>query len=286
MDNWRRHWPVVCNDLGGRIIAVSLTPAVTAASHGLLWSEMAAQSLLLLLLVLPWTGADKRYHGGYSGGGGCNSCTGGSPAYNNGRNLGQSVAGAIGNKLQHIAGFVDGLVAGPPANTGCSVCSSSYVPASNPCPSNSCYNNCGNHGCGSSQAQTVILVQPASPSSSSSSYSDCQCDYLFNRAGQGNCNAAGARSHTSDRWCYIAEDLNGRWVEAQWACPDAVRSDVHTGRSVRQPERTQNLSLKLYTLQFFSVFISAQLSLSHDHHLSGTGPEWPAILHDTDMDRY
>ena len=71
----------------------------------------------------------------------------------------------------------------------------------------------------------MILVQPSTPS-----YPDCQCDYLFNRAGQGNCNAAGARSHTSDRWCYIAEDVNGQWVEAQWACPDAVRSEVHGGR--------------------------------------------------------
>ena len=183
--------------------------------------------LLLLLLLLPWTWADKRYSSGYSSGG-CYSCSASglqSPAYNNGRNLGQSVVGAIGNKLQHIAGFVDGLVAGPPANTGCSVCSSSYVPASNPCPSNSCYSSCGNYGCGSSQAQAVTLVQPQSPASP-----DCQCDFLFNRAGQGNCNAAGARSHTSDRWCYIAQELNGRWVEAQWACPDAVRSDVYSGR--------------------------------------------------------
>ena len=41
---------------------------------------------------------------------------------------------------------------------------------------------------------------------------------------------AGARSHTSDRWCYVAEDVGGKWVEAQWACPDAVKSDVHSGR--------------------------------------------------------
>ena len=172
----------------------------------------SSSNLLLLLLLVPWTLADQRYSTGYSSGLQ-------SPAYNNGRNLGQSVAGAIGNKLQHIAGFVDGLVAGPPANTGCSVCSSSYVPASNPCPSNSCYNSCGNYGCGSSQAQAVTLVSP-----------DCQCDFLFNRAGQGNCNAAGARSHTSDRWCYIAQEVSGRWVEPQWACPDAVRSDVYSGR--------------------------------------------------------
>ena len=206
---------------------------VLAASHVMVRSKMRLQPqspknlllLLLLLLLLPCSLAEKRYSSGYSSGG-CNTCSGGgSLAYNNGRNLGQSVAGAIGNKLQHIAGFVDGLVAGPPANTGCSVCSSSYVPASNPCPSNSCYSSCGNYGCASSPAQSVILVQPSTPS-----YPDCQCDYLFNRAGQGNCNAAGARSHTSDRWCYIAEDVNGQWVEAQWACPDAVRSEVHGGR--------------------------------------------------------
>ena len=35
------------------------------------------------------------------------------------------------------------------------------------------------------------------------------------RAGQGNCNGAGAKDHTEDRWCYIAENVNGRKVEAQ-----------------------------------------------------------------------
>ena len=49
-------------------------------------------------------------------------------------------------------------------------------------------------------------------------------------AGQGNCNGAGARNHTEDRWCYVAENVNGRKVEAQTACPDAVRSSVHTQR--------------------------------------------------------
>ena len=205
---------------------------VSRHSPALIRPEMGPRSVLLLLPLLGVTGAGKR--SGYSNS--CNTCGGSSASYNNGRRLGQSVAGAIGNKLHHIAGFVDGLVSGPPANSGCSVCSSSYVPASNPCPSNSCYNNCAHSGCGSSHAQTLIVVQqPASSGcsscSSASNYPDCQCDYLFNKAGQGNCNAAGARSHTSDRWCYIAEDVSGRWIEAQWACPDAVRSDVHHGRS-------------------------------------------------------
>lgn len=41
---------------------------------------------------------------------------------------------------------------------------------------------------------------------------------------------AGAKSHSKDQWCYIAEYVNGRNVEAQTACPDSVRSSVHTGR--------------------------------------------------------
>ena len=48
------------------------------------------------------------------------------------------------------------------------------------------------------------------------------------RAGQGNCNGAGAKDHTEDRWCYIAENVNGRKVKAQTVCPDSVRSSVHT----------------------------------------------------------
>ena len=53
---------------------------------------------------------------------------------------------------------------------------------------------------------------------------------LDTRAGQGNCNKAGAKSHSKDQWCYIAEYVNGRKVDAQAACPDSVRSSVHTGR--------------------------------------------------------
>ena len=34
------------------------------------------------------------------------------------------------------------------------------------------------------------------------------------------------------RWCYVASKVNGQWVEAQWACPDSVPSDVHHGRSI------------------------------------------------------
>ena len=195
-------------------VSPPLLRTLPGQSQSQLSPQMGSSQSLLLLLLLGVTRCDRR--SGYSSH--CNSCSGGSTSYNNGRKLGQSVAGAIGNKLQHIAGFVDGLVSGPPAHSGCSACSSSYVPASNPCPHNSCYGS----------SQTLVVQQ--SSCSSCSSYPDCQCDYLFNNAGQGNCNAAGARSHTQDRWCYIAEEVNGRWIEAQWACPDAVRSDVHHGR--------------------------------------------------------
>jgi len=222
---------------------------------------------ILLTCGVPGSRAGSRTYGSS-----CGSCGGGTGAsYNNGKNLGSAVAGVIGNKLQHIAGFFDGLSGG--GNSGCGGCSSScgspgcgssYVPAPNPC-SGGCYSNCGSHGCGasggSSSSQTIIVIKPSQTSSSgcgshgcgssSSSYSsssssssscrapacgnsaasypNCQCDYLFNSAGQGNCNV-GARSHTSDRWCYVSTEVNGKWVEPQWACPDSVKSDVHHGR--------------------------------------------------------
>ena len=234
------------------------------------------------MMMLMVTTVEAGTRGGY----GCNTC-GGSGAYNTGRNIGAAINGAINNKIQGVAGFIDGLVSGP-GQQGCGGCSSScgspgcgshYVSQPNPCRSNSCYSGCGSHGCGSvssvssscrsgtcgssvssssssqcrnygsgsscggsgSGGTTVIIVssqQQTSASSSSSSssqfnpsaYPNCQCEYLFNSAGQGNCNEAGATSLTSDRWCYIAEDVNGQWVEAQWACPDAVKSDVHSGR--------------------------------------------------------
>merc|ERR1711936_797686 len=221
---------------------------------------------IILLSIPPPTWSGSRTYGNT-----CNTCGGGASAsYNNGKNIGAAVAGAIGNKLQHIAGFFDGLSSGG-ASSGCGGCTSScgspgcgtnYVPAPNPCATGGCYSNCGSSGCGSSSGSgstTVIVVKPAQTSSfgcassgcgSSSAYSsssgcrapacsnsgynaasypNCQCDYLFNSAGQGNCNI-GARSHTSDRWCYVSTDVNGQWVEAQWACPDSVHSDVHHGR--------------------------------------------------------
>merc|ERR1711915_149099 len=232
--------------------------------------------LIVILVTVSWVNGATRH--GYSGG--CNTCGGGgNGAYNTGRNIGAAVSGAVHNKIQGVAGFVDGLLSGP-AQSGCGGCSSScgspgcgsyYVPSSNSCPSNSCYSGCGSHGCGgsssshshssssscrscgaSSSGSTTVIVVQQSPSQSQSSncrsygssgcgssaqtqydpsaYPNCQCDYLFNKAGQGNCNESGARSHTSDRWCYIAEDVHGKWVEAQWACPDAIRSDVHSGR--------------------------------------------------------
>ena len=246
-------------------------------------SKMARCHSYLVLIFGVLCLVDSATRHGYSGG--CNTCGGGgNGAYNAGRNIGSAVSGAIHNKIQGVAGFVDGLLQGP-VQSGCGGCSSScgspscgagYVSQPNPCPSNSCYSGCGHHGCGgstscrtgscgsshgsggshgSSGATTVIVVQQQPSSSGStvsvasncrsygsyscsssqsqydpSAYPNCQCDFLFNKAGQGNCNEAGAKSHTSDRWCYIAEDVNGKWVEAQWACPDAVRSDVHSGR--------------------------------------------------------
>eukprot|EP00092_Neocalanus_flemingeri_P013331 GFUD01014372.1.p1 GENE.GFUD01014372.1~~GFUD01014372.1.p1 ORF type:complete len:232 (+),score=37.99 GFUD01014372.1:160-855(+) len=213
-------------------------------------------SFHLSVCILVMSAATVTQAGSRSYGNSCGSCGGGnSGSYNNGKNIGSAVSGLIGNKLQHIAGFFDGLSGG--GNSGCGGCTSScgspgcgssYVPAHNPC-SGGCYSNCGSSGCGSSGGSgstTVIVVKPAqtissgcgshgcgSSSSSSynsaSSYPNCQCDYLFNSAGQGNCNI-GASSHTSDRWCYVSTDVNGKWVEPQWACPDSVQSDVHHGR--------------------------------------------------------
>jgi len=58
---------------------------------------------------------------------------------------------------------------------------------------------------------------------------DCQCDWLFNDHGQGNCNI-GASSHTSDRWCYVAKKVGNKFVDPRWACPDSKASTVHHGR--------------------------------------------------------
>ena len=66
-------------------------------------------------------------------------------------------------------------------------------------------------------------------------YPDCQCAKLDVSAGQRQSEAegAGVSSHAQDRscyMCYIADNVNGRKVEAQTACPDSVRSSVFTGR--------------------------------------------------------
>merc|ERR1719184_330994 len=206
---------------------------------------------ILLTCGVPGSRAGSRTYGSS-----CGSCGGGTGAsYNNGKTIGSAVAGVIGNKLQHIAGFFDGLSGG--GSSGCGGCSSScgspgcgasYVPGPSPC-TGGCYSGCGSQGCGTGSSQTVVVVQPAQQSCGShgcgsshssvcrapacgntaASYPNCQCDYLFNSAGQGNCNV-GARSHTSDRWCYVSTDVGGVWVEPQWACPDSVQSDVHHGR--------------------------------------------------------
>jgi len=205
--------------------------------------------LILLTSQTPRTESATRTYGSS-----CNSCNNGpSSSFLGGQALGNGVRGVLGNKLEHIAGFFNGLGGG-----GCGGCSSScgspgcgshYVPASNPCSSGGCYSSsCST--CGSSSSSysapaahhsntvTVIVQQPSSHSSSShsssvydaSAYPNCQCSYLFNTHGQGNCNGQGSRSYTSDRWCYVASEVNGQWVEAQWACPDSVPSDVHHGR--------------------------------------------------------
>ena len=69
-------------------------------------------------------------------------------------------------------------------------------------------------------------------SSTGEVYIHCQCMYLciecfiltMSYCRQGYCNRA------KGQWCYIAENVNGRKVDAQTVCPDSVRSSVHTGR--------------------------------------------------------
>ena len=152
----------------------------------------------------------------------CSSCNRGpSASFLGGQALGSNVRGVLGNKLEHIAGFFNGLGGG--GGGGCGGCSSScgspgcgahYVPAANPCVSGACYtSSCSSCTSSSSSSYsapahpsntvTVIVQQPSISSSSSShdasAYPNCQCSYLFNSHGQGNCNGQGARSYTSDR---------------------------------------------------------------------------------------
>ena len=155
----------------------------------------------------------------------CNSCNNGpSSSFLGGQALGNGVRGVLGNKLEHIAGFFNGLgggCGGCSSSCGSPGCGSQYVPASNPCSSGGCYStSCST--CGSSSSSysapahhsntvTVIVQQPSSSSSSHSSsvydasaYPNCQCSYLFNTHGQGNCNGQGSRSYTSDRSTLIS----------------------------------------------------------------------------------
>ena len=92
---------------------------------------MAVSGLVICaILVINTVSADTRH--GY---GSCNRCGGGgSGAYNSGRNIGAAINGVISNKIQGVAGFIDGLVGGPAHGGGCGGCSSS----------------CGSPGCGSS----------------------------------------------------------------------------------------------------------------------------------------
>ena len=197
---------------------IQRVPSQQRELWGTLYWKMAS-ARIVLLLVLCWTTPSLSARRSY----GCRGCQ----SYGSGRNLGQAVAGRLGDKLQHIAGFFSGLAGGG----GCTSCGGAS--------SNSYY----------TQPSPVIVVQqPAESSHSHSSYSsasnyissnqigggqsynpagypDCQCDFLFNSAGQGNCNSVGSTSHTRDRWCYVVEQ-----VEAGWVCPDAVASDVHHGR--------------------------------------------------------
>ena len=99
-------------------------------------TSFLACSVFLVLACVPATLAGSRTYGSS-----CGSCGGGNSAsYNNGKSLGGAVAGVIGNKLQHIAGFFDGLSGG--GNSGCGGCSSS----------------CGSPGCGSSYGGPAFLA--------------------------------------------------------------------------------------------------------------------------------
>ena len=147
----------------------------------------------------------------------CNSCNSGpSSSFVGGQALGKGVRGVLGNKLEHIAGFFNGLGGGS-SSCGSPGCGSQYVPASNPCSSGGCYSSACSTCASSSSSYsapahpsntvTVIVQQPSSHSSSvydASAYPNCQCSYLFNTHGQGNCNGQGSRSYTSDRSTVIS----------------------------------------------------------------------------------
>ena len=151
----------------------------------------------ILAATLVTVGGDTRHGYGSAGGG---------AAYNTGRNIGAAINGAISGKIQGVAGFIDGLVSGP-APAAHPHTAPQYVAQPSPCRANSCYGgghsasvSCRSHGsCGcSGSCNSVSAVQQSSHTSghtsshtsshSPAAYPNCQCDYLFNSAGQGNCN--------------------------------------------------------------------------------------------------
>merc|ERR1711915_94792 len=60
-------------------------------------------------------------------------------------------------------------------------------------------------------------------------FPNCQCEYIFNKLGQGNCNS-GATQKTDDEWCYVAVEFHENPVNPLLDCPDAVASNVYQGR--------------------------------------------------------
>eukprot|EP00088_Acartia_fossae_P044194 TRINITY_DN4684_c0_g1_i5.p1 TRINITY_DN4684_c0_g1~~TRINITY_DN4684_c0_g1_i5.p1 ORF type:complete len:215 (-),score=27.09 TRINITY_DN4684_c0_g1_i5:609-1253(-) len=173
-------------------------------------------------------------------------------AFAAGQNVGAGVNNLIGAKFSAIGGFLAGLVTGQSANTGhhpsgggcgshgCGGGSSySSGCGSHGCGGGSSYSSgCGSHGCGGGSSYSSgssschncgSVSNTYHPAPSYNSYPNCQCDWLFNDHGQGNCNV-GASSHTSDRWCYVKTKVNGKWIDPQWACPDSKASSVHHGR--------------------------------------------------------
>ena len=140
----------------------------------------------ILAASMATVGGDTRHGYGSAGGG---------AAYNTGRNIGAAINGAISGKIQGVAGFIDGLVSGP-APAAHPHTAPQYVAQPSPCRANSCYGgghsasvSCRSSGSCNSVSAPAAVQQPSHSSGhTSAAYPNCQCDYLFNSAGQGNCN--------------------------------------------------------------------------------------------------
>ena len=140
------------------MLAFFLQTHMRARAHNLL-----LLGLTCLTLVHLTQSATRTY------GSSCSSCNRGpSASFLGGQALGSNVRGVLGNKLEHIAGFFNGLGGG--GGGGCGGCSSScgspgcgahYVPAANPCVSGACYtSSCSS--CTSSSSSSYSA--PAHPS--------------------------------------------------------------------------------------------------------------------------